>query len=177
MTDYSADEWIRTVEFPDTATNDHDVPIHVITRPVLINGEDRGYGALREEVVVSSSPGENGTMVSFVVYADDVEWTDYPIYGPDPDAPDPADGMQREHGSVVVGHRRGPSHLFGLRVLSPEGVDWDVYPARYHDHVAAHGKDDPGPTIIPGEVDGESPEPATVRVVFFARTVEFSARG
>jgi hypothetical protein len=170
---YSRDEWVIDIEFPDGLADDPtSPPVHVFTKPLRINGHPlarpdasvepgtpRGYGITPDAVVVEALPRADATRVSFEVYADDVEWEireDVQV-GVDDD------------GDPVRADLRVPVRLFGLRVLSPDRVLWPVSHPGYHAHVAARGKDTPGPTVLDSE-------PVTCRVVVFARTVAFTQR-
>lgn len=110
---YPASEWLRTIEFPDVSDTGDDPPVHVCTRPVLFNGEEAKATVLREEVWVTAGPTQ-GTVVSFVVAADDVEFED-----------------------------GRPVRLAGLAVVTPVEHEWTVNPETYFDHVAEHGRDYP----------------------------------
>lgn len=177
MSTYPRDEWLHDIEFPDGMADTEDSPpVHVVTKPVLVNGRKIvlptdppdpdalvGHGITLDTIVVESQPHADATRVSFEVYADDVEWTPgHAIVG----HTEPEDGSRP---AAIMGEVQIPHRLFGLRVMSPAGVLWVVSDPGYHFHVAEHGKDDPGPTVLNGE-------PVTVRVVLFVRSVAFSQR-
>lgn len=173
ITRYPRDEWLHDIEFPDGLDDDEkSPPIHMVTMGMRVNGRPvlpphggrlidmngiPGYGHLFDAIVVEATPMEDGTKVSFAVYADDVEWGDHPVV------------VGHDEGDPIMGTIRGPWRLFGLRVLAPAGIIWPVSDQRYHAHVAEHGKDEDGPTMIDGAA-------VTCRVVLFARTVSFTQR-
>ena len=128
-TTYPADTWLRSIEFYDLAPDSCDeVPVHVVAGCTVNGGHPAPFTLLADDVVVSATPRTDGTMVSFVVPADDVAW-DHP----------------GQDGAF-------PTMIGGLRVIGPPTPVWEMSHDTYFEHLLVNGKDKPGPTIINGEI-------------------------
>jgi hypothetical protein len=103
---YPASDWVRDVVFPDGRPNDdHGTPVHVCTKPVLVNGVILDARIARSRIYVTAGATE-GTVLSMVVHEDDLTLPDYAA----------ADRWDK----VTVG---------GLKVLVPvqgDEHDWEV---------------------------------------------------
>jgi hypothetical protein len=101
---YSAEEWLRSIEFPDASPDTGaDPPVHVACKPVLFNGKPTTAQIMRDTFEVTAS-SQDATVVSLTVHAADVEFKDF-------------------GGQGVV-----PYKLAGLRILSPLDRKPEVQP-------------------------------------------------